>query len=345
MDVAIVGAGGAIGRQVAIALVSGRILPSSARLQLVGRPGSVSQQLLPGLARDLLDAYAETAPQIQVITEIDDLVADIVIMCAGATVPPRPDANPDRTSLAAANWPIAQSVARHIADHGHGEEPTGSHQSGRNHRRCRLPLLTSSPSYRHGWSPRQFALRGEIAEQLGVRRQAVQALVLGEHGMGMVPCWSTVSAFGFDHPVGRERIHSLLPNNAVKLPEAAGALLATHRDHGTAAAYAALSQYDAGARAFLRPVVTHCSGARTPVGSAAMISDLISGLQLVATLELVAQVQLDGEFLDIHGVTGAPVVVTNRGVEHIEQLTLTADEISAIQAAATRSNSLLEQIV
>ena len=39
MDVAIIGAGGVCGRQVAMQLIEARVLPASARLQLVGHQG------------------------------------------------------------------------------------------------------------------------------------------------------------------------------------------------------------------------------------------------------------------------------------------------------------------
>ena len=34
--------------------------------------------------------------------------------------------------------------------------------------------------------------RWEIASQLGIGRQRVHAVIGGEHGLGMVPVWSTV---------------------------------------------------------------------------------------------------------------------------------------------------------
>lgn len=343
MDVAIIGAGGAIGRQVAIALVTGCVLGPSARLQLVGRPGGASEQTLPGLAHDLLDAHAEIAPQIETTASLEDVVADIVILCAGDTAPATPTGNPDRSALARQNRPLAAAVAKHLADTGHGEE---------------LLLVVTNPvevTVRSAaeYLPRKRVIgmgghldslrfRGEIAAQLGVRRQSVQALVLGEHGLGLVPCWSTLSVYGFEHPGGRQRLAALPAANAANLPAATGDLLAIQRDQGTTAAYAALSAYDAGARTFLRPVVTHCSGARTPVGSAAMIVELVGNLVSGRHTRTAAQVVLEGEFLDIHGVTGVPVLVTNRGIEHIEALPISASEAEAVRQAAARSQALWE---
>ena len=50
MDISIIGAGGTIGRQIAIALIQERVIPPSARLQLIGRRGGPSKRALPGLA-------------------------------------------------------------------------------------------------------------------------------------------------------------------------------------------------------------------------------------------------------------------------------------------------------
>ena len=59
MDVAIIGAGGVCGRQVAMQLIEARVLPASARLQLVGHRGGESEHELWGLRADLQDAFAD----------------------------------------------------------------------------------------------------------------------------------------------------------------------------------------------------------------------------------------------------------------------------------------------
>ena len=48
---------------------------------------------------------------------------------------------------------------------------------------------------------------------------------------------------------------------------------------------------------------------------------------------LPAQVVLDGEWLDLHGVVGAPVILTPDGWEHIYPIDLDADEVAALARA------------
>lgn len=90
MDIAIIGASGTIGRQIAISLVQEHVTSSSSRLQLVGRWGGASERILPALASDLSDAYAEIIPEIEVVFEPTEVRADIIIVAAGQTVSAKP---------------------------------------------------------------------------------------------------------------------------------------------------------------------------------------------------------------------------------------------------------------
>jgi len=98
--------------------------------------------------------------------------------------------------------------------------------------------------------------------------------------------------------------------------------------------------FGADVRALVKPYVTHLSGAKTPVGSAEMIVRLIetilSGQQTLAA----AQVRLEGEFLGITGVTGAPVVISNRGIARVESLPLWDEEATRVRGAAAKFDRL-----
>ena len=126
MDISIIGASGTIGRQIAISLVQEHVIPSSARLQLVGRHGGLSERILPALASDLADAYAEIMPKIDVVFEPTELKADIIIVAAGKTISPIPahllDHCPDRLELAKINFPILNTYANALESVASGEE-------------------------------------------------------------------------------------------------------------------------------------------------------------------------------------------------------------------------------
>ena len=62
MDVAIIGAAGACGRQLAAQVLQRQIVPTTDRLQLVGHGGGLSERELWGLRSDLEDAFGDWSP-------------------------------------------------------------------------------------------------------------------------------------------------------------------------------------------------------------------------------------------------------------------------------------------
>lgn len=335
MDVAIVGAAGTIGREIAAALVRTRTLGASGRLQLVGRRGGASERLLPGIAADLADAFAEDLPELDLANGSGEILADVVVIAAGATVSAAPGAPRDRAALAAANVPLVEECARAIAANGHGEE---------------LVLVVTNPveacvAACCRWLDRRRVIgmggfldtlrfRQEIASELGVRRQRVQGLALGEHGPGLVPCWSTVSVYGFDSADGRARLASLRRPDDPTPGAALAEIAALVEREGPVAAYRRAQAFGAGLRALVKPLVTQLSGARTPTGTAEMIVRLLATILGGGQFPAAAQVALDGEFLGLRAVVGAPVLISLHGVERIDALTLTDEEAAAVRAAA-----------
>ena len=333
MDISVVGAGGVVGRQIAIALAAGRILPGRSRLQLVGRRGGESERYLPGLAADLVDAYGEELPAIDLACEPDEILGDIVVIAAGETVGPGGAAN--RTDLVARNEPTIEAIAEAIAREGDGEEL--------------VLVLTNPVEAAVAWCcrhlpPRRVVglgayldtmrFRQEIALDLGVRRQVVQGLALGEHGLGMVPCWSTVDVHGFAGPTGQARIAALRAAHADDPPaaEAVAAIRATMASEGPRAAFALVDGWSPALRCVVRPYVTQLCGARTPVGTAETVVRLLRTLLEGGRVMAAAQVRLDGEFLGLRGITGAPVVLSLGGLEHALPYDLDPAEREAIAA-------------
>ena len=318
MDISIVGAWGAIGRQIATSLIEGKIMPPSARLQLVGRRGGASEH---------------------------DPLGDIIIFAAGETLPTDAQLEFSRSDLAAANLPVFEHYAKVIAENGHGEE---------------LVLVVTNPielgvEIFCRYLPRNRVIgmgayldtlrfRREIAWDLGIRRQNVQGLVLGEHGGNMVPCWSTVQAFGFDSPEGRQRLQSLRGDSPITLPDALHKTRTTFLKKGVVEAYRAVSEFPPDVRTFAKPYITHLSGAKTPLGTAEMITRLLETILAGNQTLAAAQVKLEGEFLGIRGVTGVPVVLSHRGLERVEPIQLWAEEANAVQAAAEKAANDLREV-
>jgi malate dehydrogenase len=335
MDISIVGAGGTIGRQIAIGLAYHSLLPATGRLQLVGNAGGSSEKILPGIAADLADAFAEDLPEIDLAFSSEEILGDIIIIAAGRTTGVDGPAN--RSELAAINVPLVENIARSIARNGHGEE---------------LVLVLTNPveacvaaCCRHLDRKRVIGMgayldtlrfRREIAAELGVRRQRVQGLVLGEHGLRMVPCWSTVDVYGYASPDGRARLAALQRPHDPDPAAAAQEINALVREKGALAAYARVAKFGPALRAIVKTNITQLSGARTPAGTAEMILRLLSTLVSGSRVLTAAQIRLEGEFLGIHGVVGAPIVMTVNGVDNVVNYELTPAEQIAVLAAVHR---------
>lgn len=345
MDVAVIGASGAIGRQTAISLVEGGILPATSRLQLVGRRDGDSARHLPGLAADLSDAFAETLPEIDVALEADEVLADIIIVAAGTAMPVDLQQPQDRSALAAANAPVFHRYARALQQSGHGEEivlivtnpvELGVHIFSEYHPRSRVIGM--------GAFLDTLRFRREIAADLGVRRQRVHGLVLGEHGAHMVPCWSTVSAYGFDSEEGRARLAELERESGMDPMAAVAQVAQILAREGPVAAYRRIASFGPTLRVFTKPYITHLSGAKTPIGTAEIICRLVETMLGGQQMRAAAQLRLQGEFLGIHGVTGVPALLSNRGVERVESVPLTEHERDRVRAAAAQSAQLIERV-
>lgn len=348
MDVAVIGASGTMGRQITISLIQEHVLPSSARIQLVGRRGGISERILPAMASDLADAYSETMPNIEVILEPELIQADIIIVAAGQTFGIKPDHlaahTPNRLALARANLPILEKYARALAIKATGEE---------------LILIVTNPvelgvyifSQYHPASKvigmgaflDTLRFRREIAAELGIRRQNVRGLVLGEHGVSMVPCWSTVGAYGFDSPAGRQKLWSLKRNHDPDKQEALNNIMECLVLQGTEAAYEKAAEFSADLRTFLKPFITHYSGTKTPIGVSEIISRLVESIVMGNQILAAAQVVVRGEFLNIEGVTGVPVLISSAGIR-IESAELWSEEAVAIHEAAMKFKRYLSEL-
>jgi malate dehydrogenase len=338
MDISIIGAAGSVGRQIAIGLIRQGLLSRNSRLQLVGHKGGLSEQSLPGIATDLTDAFAEDLPEIDLAYGPQEVLGDIIILAAGDAVG-RGDMR-SRADLAKNNQPLVESYARAIARHGHGEE---------------LLLVLTNPvessvdlCCRHLDRKRVIGMgayldslrfRQEIAADLGVQRQRVQGLVLGEHGPRMVPCWSTVDVHGFESSDGRARLSALRSPKDPSVPDAIAMISRAVQTKGSAAAYALASRMGPALRTVVKPYVTQFSGARSPASTAEMILRLLGALLSGGQVLTAAQIRLEGEFLDLRGVVGAPIVLTLNGVDRVVPYALSVEEQAQVRTSVLRSRA------
>ena len=316
MDVAVVGATGDVGRQVLTQLVERRVLPASSRLQLVGRTGGASERAAAGLRADLVDAYDEVAPLLDAVVHPEDVVADVVVMCAGATV--APGGVRTREELAVANAEVFAEYADALVQHGSGHEVvvvvTNPVELG-------VAVLADRLG-RHrvigmgAWLD-TLRFRRELAVGLGVRRSQVSAFAVGQHGPDVVPLWSGVRVVGLDPGERARAVEGLRGERTLDAWSdefsAAQERLLPVTAEDVPAALRLVDTWPPDLRAALRSFVTQMSGAKTAVGTASATVDLVETLLGGRETVVAGQVALAGEVLDVHGVLGVPVVVGGSG--------------------------------
>jgi len=316
------------------------------RLQLVGRPTGRSGQILYGLCSDLNDAYAEKAPVLDVALASEDIVADVIVMAAGATVGGEVTS---RSQLAAVNLPIFENYAQAIARHGYGHE---------------VVIIVTNPVElavevfsRHlgrrrvigvGAYSDSLRFRREIAADLGIRRQLVQGFIVGEHGEGMVPLWSSVKIHGMTsnelrdarRMLQRGRSVSQFPDEVTHEKQVVMDLL---QEGKIPKAYSYVDSLPPDLRVVVKPFVTHVSGAKTIAATANVTVDLVQNLLEGREVVVSGQVQLDGEFYGLRTPLGVPIVVTPAGWTQVVPLQLWAEEADLLQEMATQLNKRLKE--
>ncbi len=337
MDVSVIGASGDCGKEIVAQLVGLGALNPSERLQLVGREQGRSGQVLFGLCSDLSDAYAEKAPILDVALRAEDIVADVIVMTAGATVGGKITS---RSQLASTNLPLFESYGKAIAQHGYGHEvviivtnpvelavEVFSRHLGR-HRVIGVGAYSDTLRFRR-----------EIAADLGVRRQLVQGFVVGEHGERMVPLWSTVKIHGMTSDELRSTRRRIQRDRAIQnfyeeiIREKQLVMDLIQKDN-IPDAYRYVDSLAPDLRVLLKPFVTHLSGAKTVAATANVTVDLVQNLLQGREIVVSGQVKLAGEFYDIHTPLGVPIVVTPSGWSRVVPLQLWAEEAEMLQQTA-----------
>ncbi|MBB2975589.1 malate dehydrogenase [Microbacterium endophyticum] len=351
MDVAVLGATGDIGRAICAELIERRVLRPTSRLQLVGRAGGASGRAAHGLRVDLIDAHDEHAPLIDVATSPDEVVADVIVLAAGQTIPTGGGRVVDRDGLAAHNLSIFQDYAAAIAENGSGHEvvvvvsnpvelgvAVVAEQIGR-HRVIGMGAWLDTLRFRR-----------EIASALGIRRQRVSGFVGGQHGDGAVPLWSSVHLRGLDVAERRDVIAGLrgprtLASFGAEIADAKAQLAAVEADD-IAGAFALTDSWAPDLQAVVRPYLTHQSGAKTAFGTASATVDLVDTVLDGREIVVAGQVMLDGE-ISLQGSPwcgpmGVPVVLGPDGWRNVLLEDLAEDEEERLAAVGHHINSAIE---
>jgi len=347
LTVAVVGASGNTGRQIAIALASKKKTFSGIgemTLQFVGRRDGESMGNLIGLCSELRDAY-QACPHLEVVPDLESVRADVVIMAAGASLSKKFKTYPE---LIRVNFPVFDEYAHKLVEKN----------------KDAMVIIVSNPMefgvnvfIEAGFDPRRvlgsgaffdsLRFRREIASELNIPRQHVAGLTLGKHGLAQVPCWSTVRLAGFARGEDRMlRLAAMREKGLQGMPSFSEVRSLAHKIRDFAVtgevlkATGMVNHQTSDLRAALRKYVSYFAGPMYPrVGLAeavsALVVDILNGRERVAA----AQVMVQGEFLNIHGVIGAPIIIGSSGVK-VAPIDLANEEQEAILKAAKEVQEL-----
>ena len=340
MDISVVGAGGAIGREIVAQLVAGRVLRPTERLQLVGRRGGASERVLFGLRSDLTDAYAENAPQMDIALGPEEVLGDLIVMAAGTTPGPGAEGTMSRDQVACANLPAFDRLAQALVRYGQGREVvivvTNPVELGVS---VMARYLGARRVIGIGAYSDSLRFRREIAADLGVPRQLVSGYVAGEHGTHLVPLWSSVRVYGLDDEETAAAVRALRGGGtAADYP----ARVAAARDSlrplllsDTRAAFEVVETMPPDVRVQLRPELTHLSGSRTVMATANVTVDMVRQMMEGREMSVAGQVMLEGEGVyGIRGALGMPLIVSHQGVVRVLAPPVWQEEARALHEAA-----------
>ena len=356
MDISVIGASGGCGREVVTRLVSEGVLGRRELLQLVGgNPVSNRPCYLHGLRADLQDAYAENIPEVDVTDSADDIVGDIVVMAAGATFPT--DAGKagnlrSRDDLARANTALFEHFAAAVARNRKGNPPLvivlsnpvelGVHVFSQYlDRDYVIGMGAFSDSQRFRW---------EIASQLGLSRQRVHASMAGEHGLGMVPLWSTVRIHGLQSNELAATITRL--RDGLSLADFSARLAAEHAAvmeemmadavNGPVRALARIAKLPPDLRVALKPFPVHYSQAKTISATATATVELVKALCEGRAVEVCAQYAHRGE-LGIFGPIGNRLILEGAVRRVVPGDDLSDEELRLLQECGERCNGKIQE--
>lgn len=340
VDVAIIGACGTVGRQLAMQVLSERLLPRTSRLQLIANKGGASEHEMFGFRADLWDAFADDAPAIEVGMEPADVDADLVVMLAGATVPLDISVPLDRARLGATNREIFTSYASEFAQR---ERPPVV-LVGSNPIEAGVCIFAEALGRTRvlgiGSMNDSLRFRREIAKTLGLRRPDVSAVMLGEHGSHLVPVWSQVSARGVRPEQLRDAIAAFRDGRTLaELPQEIDTHKATSlgmvAEGDVAGAFAYIQALTPDLRSAVKPFFIHFTAGRTTeMSTAHAITEVLSAYLRGERRVVGAQVSLAGEWEGRHGVLGVQVILAPDGWSDLADMRLAGDETAALHASA-----------
>jgi malate dehydrogenase len=334
-SISIIGASGAVGSTLASQILRSGLLQPLDRLQLVAHGRTAGSARLVSTRIDLMDAFDDTGVEIEVVANLEDVDADIVVVCAGIS---QHDGLIDRREWGVVNLELFERIASICAR----QVPDAFFVIVSNPVELAVKIFSEQLGRERviGMGAEQDSLRfaRAIAHDLRTSRQHVTASVLGEHGQSMVPLWSSVALDRSDplllEQLERMRVQSTLHPLEERVASLRAKVLDLIRDGKVSEAYETTRQELPDARIFVQPLVTWHTIGSTPNATANSALQFLTAAMSEIPVTLRGQVMLSGEFLDIHGVCGVPLEVNRDGWKVSTSQSMTAGEDRRVMRAA-----------
>ncbi|HYZ85597.1 MAG TPA: hypothetical protein VE621_14395 [Bryobacteraceae bacterium] len=340
--IAILGASGSVGGALATHILRARLLEPADQLLLVGHGVLATEQKLLSTRADLIDAFDDERVRIEVVPDVCDVEADIVILAAGITIS---SASPTRRDLGATN----RVIFEHIADQCVARLSQALFLVVSNPVELAVKIFSFAVDRKRviGIGAQQDSLRfaRAIAADLGVSRYDVRATVMGEHGPAMIPLWRTVELMR-DDPQAADHLASLCAR-AAELPlEIRVAALRSEvsqllSEERIAESYTLTQRALPDARIFVEPAITVHRLRSTPNATANAVLQCVAAALANDGRRIHGQVDLRGEVLGLNGVCGIPLTIGTNGWQAEPLDWLESDEISAVK----KSTQSIEEFI
>jgi malate dehydrogenase len=342
--IAILGASGSVGGTLAAHILRAGLLEPADQLLLAGHGVLATEGKLLSMRADLMDAFDDERVRVEVVPDLGDVEADIVIVAAGITASSPKET---RRDLGAANLAIFERVADQVVT----RLPQALFIVVSNPVELAVKILSLAGDRRLviGMGAQQDSLRfaRAIATDLGISRHDVRASVMGEHGEAMLPMWGSVELMTDDlraaHCLAELRARSAespLQARVAALRSKVKQLLSLgHISEAYAVAQRALPD----ARIFVEPLITFSGLHSTPQATANATLQCITAALANDRRRIHGQVDLRGEALGLSGVCGMPLSIGKSGWNAEPLDWLQPDDIRALKRSVESIEAFISE--
>jgi malate dehydrogenase len=342
--IAILGASGSVGGALAAHILRAELLEPADQLSLAGHGVPATEGKLLSMRADLMDAFDDQRVRVEVVPELGDVEADIVIVASGITA-----SSPKQTrrGLGAVNRPVFERIADQVV----ARLPQALFIVVSNPVELAVRILSLAGDRRFviGMGAQQDSLRfaRAIATDLGISRRDVRASVMGEHGDAMLPMWGSVEVMTDDLQAAdrladlRARSMELpLQTRVATLRSEVKRLLSQGR---VSEAYAIAQHALPDARIFVEPFITVNGLHSTPQATANATLQCITAALANDRRRIHGQVDLRGEALGLNGVCGIPISTGKSGWTAKRLDWLEPDDIRAVRRSVESIEAFISE--